>query len=167
MIVHPMKPVADENSRILILGSMPSVQSLEKQEYYGNPQNRFWPLMFQLFGRPFSPDYGDKISILKEHGVALWDSIASCERPGSLDKDIKNETPNDIEKLLRDFPKIHTVVFNGAKSFAVFKKHFGKRVDKRLVVMPSTSPIPRKTIRGFDDLYEHWKKINELIVEDC
>lgn len=163
MIVHPLKPVIDENSKILILGSMPGKESIRKSEYYGHPQNRFWHILFALFDTPFYETYTEKIKLVKKNRIALWDSIQSCEREGSLDKDIKNETPNDIPALLKDYPNIKHVICNGQKSFVVFIKNFSKTVSIKPLVLPSTSPIPRKTIRNLNDLLSHWNIILKLL----
>jgi len=163
MLFHPVGPIVDQHSKILILGSMPGKVSLEKQQYYAHPQNRFWPIMFTLFNHPFTEDYTERIRFIKEHKIALWDSIYSCEREGSLDKTIKNETPNDIPGLLQKFPDIVQIICNGQKSYSVFQKNFGKALSIGVMALPSTSPIPRKTIRNLDDLLSHWQIVLKLL----
>ncbi len=162
-MVHSMQPVIEKNAKILILGSMPGSLSLQRQQYYAHPQNRFWPIMFGLLDAPFTEDYAARIALAKSRGVALWDSIKSCEREGSLDKNIQNETPNDIAGLLRDHPDIRQIFCNGQKSFAVYRRHFGKTVSVPAMALPSTSPIPRKTIRNLQDLLPHWRVILEYL----
>ena len=97
------KPSIDNNSKVLILGSMPGVKSLEEQQYYAHPQNRFWKVMGSICNSPDFPNlaYSEKLQILLNNNIALWDTIKSCNRIGSLDSDIQNETPNDIRKLLK------------------------------------------------------------------
>lgn len=163
MIVKSIEPVIDNNSKILILGSMPGSLSLQKQQYYAHPKNWFWQILFALFDTPFTEDYGQKLRLLIEHKVALWDTIASCEREGSLDKNIKNETPNDIMALIKDYPNIRHIICNGQKSFAVYRKYFAQKIDLPLTILPSTSPIPRKTIRGLNDLLTHWVVIKDYL----
>ena len=94
------KPSIDNNSRILILGSMPGVKSLEEQQYYAHPQNRFWKVMSTICNEQQLPkfDYKTRLKILLNSNIALWDTIKSCKREGSLDSDIQNEKPNDIRK---------------------------------------------------------------------
>jgi len=138
-------PSIDQNCTHLILGSMPSVASLQAQQYYAHPQNRFWPLMTMLLeNQTAAPsNYQDRLSMLLQHHVALWDSIAVCERKGSLDADIKNERGNSFADLLVQYPKIHTICFNGGKSYQCFKKYNAsllKRKDIHFYKMPSTSP---------------------------
>ncbi|MFR1565487.1 MAG: DNA-deoxyinosine glycosylase [Christensenellales bacterium] len=129
--------IADENSRALILGSMPSVRSLQLQQYYAHPQNRFWRVMFALAGREFSSDYQEKKSVLAALRVALWDTIGECERVGSMDGNIKNAQPNDIAGLLEKYPDIVRIAANGGKSAETLKKFFPQISFVRL---PSTSP---------------------------
>ena len=97
------KPSIDNESKILILGSMPGVKSLEEQQYYAHPQNRFWKVMGNICNEPKLPelDYETRLKILLNNNIALWDTIKSCKREGSLDSDIQNEKPNDIRKLLK------------------------------------------------------------------
>ena len=98
-VSHSLEPVYDRNSRILILGSFPSVKSREQNFYYGHPQNRFWKLMGRLLKETFPPEYQGKKSILLRHGIALWDVIHSCDIKGSSDQSICNVTPMDLERI--------------------------------------------------------------------
>ena len=137
-------PSIDENCTHLILGSMPSVASLGAQEYYAHPQNRFWPLMARILEQNDAPTvYAERVNMLLRHHIALWDSIAVCERKGSLDADIKNEQGNDFSAPLTQYPHIHTICFNGGKSFQCFKKYnkeLLRRQDIHFHKLPSTSP---------------------------
>jgi hypoxanthine-DNA glycosylase len=162
--IFSFPPVIDERSRILILGSMPGVASLKAFQYYGNPRNHLWSILYALFGRgkEQDADYESKLAFALSHGVALWDVIATCEREGSLDNDIRQAVPNDIPSLLLHYPNIETLVCNGTKSYAELSKHFGSHpeITKRKVLrMPSTSPIPTKNFRGFEDRLEAWRII--------
>src|SRR5690625_6041254 len=102
-------PVLPETPRVLILGSMPGGMSLEKQEYYGNPRNHFWDILFELFQQDPLTDYQEKIQFVKQHQIALWDTIGTCYREGSLDSNIKEAEPNDIMSLLSRFPSIKLI----------------------------------------------------------
>lgn len=134
----------ETSSRILILGSMPSVASLAATEYYAHPQNRFWPLMAQLLGEGIAPrDYQERLAMLMRHGIALWDVIDTCDREGSLDTAIKNETANNIAAFLEKWPAIHTIGLNGGKAYSSFTRHNKAllgRSDLRIIKLPSTSP---------------------------
>lgn len=154
-------PIVDSATRVLIVGSMPGKQSLEKQQYYGNPRNHFWPIMGELLEIAIPNDYTERIALLKNNAIGLWDTIATCEREGSLDAAIRNEKPNDFQTLFEQYPNIQLVLFNGAKAFEVFKKHIGlELLDGRAYKkMPSTSPIPGKNIKKFTEKLEDWRII--------
>jgi len=160
MIENVLKPLVNEQTRVLVVGSMPGKQSLEKQQYYGHPRNHFWPIMNELFGD--CPDsYRERLAWLQSHGVGLWDAIAYCEREGSLDAAIRNEVPNDFRALFEAYPQIECVLFNGGKAKQVFKKHLGFDVlaGRDYAQMPSTSPIPGKNIKSFEDKVAAWSII--------
>lgn len=158
-IQNILPPIVDANTRVLIVGSMPSKQSLEKQQYYGNPRNHFWPIIGALLQMEIPENYDKRIAILRAHNIGLWDSIASCERKGSLDATIKNEVPNDFQGFFQKYPQIQLVLFNGGKSFDVFKKLVGLDVlaSRAYEKMPSTSPIPGKNIKSFDEKVQAWQ----------
>lgn len=153
------KPSVNKACRILILGSMPGVKSLEMQEYYAHPQNRFWKLMGILCNvsdlTGFS--YERKLKTLLDNGFALWDVIKHCKRDGSLDSDITDEKPNDIKGLLKKYPGIQIIFLNGNKAYGSFKKHFPELIKKyRCFKMPSTSPANARY--RIEDLEKEWKK---------
>ncbi len=153
-------PSIDDSSQILILGSMPGVKSLEEQQYYAHPQNRFWKVMGAICNEPnlHQLDYQQKLKILLQNNIALWDTIKSCKRDGSLDSDIQNETPNDIYGLLKKFPKLKTICLNGNKSYSTFKKYFPDLLEKYSChKMPSTSPANAKY--SLDTLIKDWSSI--------
>lgn len=158
-------PVLPDEPKVLILGSMPSVQSLEKQEYYGHPRNHFWPIMFELFKHKPLESYDEKIEFIKQKGIALWDTIGSCDREGSLDANIRNEKPNDIVELIKKKPSIRLIVCNGIKSYQMFKKYIS--LDDNLEIdvfkLPSTSPIPGRYNKTFSEKVEEWKIITYYV----
>ncbi len=154
-------PSIDNNCELLILGSMPSVASLSANEYYAHPQNRFWPLMsYLLQGKSEPPKaYDERLSMLLRHHIALWDAIGTCEREGSLDSAIKKESGNNIASLLNRYEKIHTIICNGAKSFATFKKYNKILLSKSglsIHALPSTSPANARWRMA--DLQNVWGK---------
>lgn len=167
MINNILPPVVDANTRVLIVGSMPSVQSLEKQQYYGNARNHFWPLVGEIIGQDIPDEYPARLELLKEHSIGLWDTIQSCDRQGSLDATIRNEIPNDFEWLFTVYPQIQAIFFNGGKSFDVFKKHIGLSIlaGRDYEKMPSTSPIPGKNIKSFEEKVEAWRVLEKYIKE--
>ena len=119
-------PIVDEHSRILILGSMPGIKSLEQHEYYALPLNRFWRLLALLLQENAPQDYAAKQALLHKHHLALWDTLGYCEREGSLDSNIKNEAPNAVVELVSELPHLQAVVSNGSKAGAAYKKKFEK-----------------------------------------
>ncbi|SHJ88268.1 DNA-deoxyinosine glycosylase [Epilithonimonas mollis] len=152
--------IVDEQSEILILGSVPGVKSLEMQQYYAHPQNQFWKIMFHLFDEEFSSDYKRKIALLKKNKIALWDVIESCERKGSLDTEIRNEIDNNIPELIDNHPNVKTIFCNGQKSYKNLIKIMGKDFKIPILVLPSTSPL--HTIK-FEEKLESWKIIENYL----
>jgi TDG/mug DNA glycosylase family protein len=150
-------PIAGKDAVILILGSLPSAISLEKQESYGNPLNHFWRLIYALFDCAVDEDYEKKKAFVLSKKIALWDSIHSAQRQGSLDGSIKNAVPNDFLKFFLEHPNVRYIFFNGAASESVFKKHFpilySAMPHTRL---PSSSPIPTSKVRNFEDKLKEW-----------
>lgn len=165
MRVRSFPPVIDERSRLLVLGSMPGVASLKAHQYYGNERNYMWRILYAVFeGREPDAVYEDRLAFALKNRVALWDTIAACDRPGSLDSDIKDVEPNDIPGLLADYPNVDTIVCNGTKSHTELMKHYGDHPEvakRRVLKLPSTSPIPTPKYRGLEDRLEAWKIIKE------
>ncbi|KOY80333.1 DNA-deoxyinosine glycosylase [Lysinibacillus macroides] len=164
-IKNVLLPVVDASTKVLIVGSMPGKQSLEKQQYYGNPRNHFWPIMGELLETAIPEEYDKRIALLKNNAIGLWDTIETCERKGSLDAAIRNEKPNDFQTLFKNYPNIQLVLFNGAKAFEVFKKHLGLELleGRAYQKMPSTSPIPGKNIKSFAEKLEDWRIIQSYL----
>jgi hypoxanthine-DNA glycosylase len=158
--IFSFPPIIDDYSEIIILGSIPGVKSLEKQQYYGHPQNKFWKIIFELLDEEFTEDYDQRIQTLKKHHIALWDVIDSCERKGSLDSEIKNEEANQIGELLEDHPNIKAIFCNGGKSYKNVQKILGKNYKIPLFLLPSTSPL--HTV-SFEKKLEDWKKIKQYL----
>lgn len=136
---HTLEPVYDHNSRVLILGSFPSVKSRELNFYYGHPQNRFWKLMGRLLDETFPPDYEGRKRILLARGIALWDVIASCDIKGSSDQSIRNVVPMDLNRIL-EAADIRTVITNGGTASRLYLKYCREQTGRDAVQCPSTSP---------------------------
>lgn len=156
-------PASMPDAEILILGSMPGIMSLEKNQYYAHPRNLFWNIMSLLFGIDPEAHYDQRISKLIDHKIALWDVIRECERRGSLDSNInvKTEKANDIAEFIQSHEGITRICFNGQKAFSSFKKNILKKYeliekDYELIILPSTSPanasIPKEV------KIEQWRK---------
>lgn len=156
-IIRSFDPIAGARSRILVLGTMPGVMSLQKQQYYGHPRNAFWPVMASLCGTELPQRYEERRTMLLEAGIALWDVCRQCEREGSLDSRICNEEPNEIPALLRRFPDIRAIAFNGKGAEKLFRRYFGTYVDTyETLVLPSTSPAYTLT---FERKLEGWQRL--------
>lgn len=147
-------PIVDDGSKILILGSMPGAASLSQQQYYAHPQNAFWKLLFAIHEVPFSTVYADRVRLLQDHHIALWDVLQNCEREGSLDSNICNEVPNDFSSFFSQYPKIKHVLFNGQVAYKYFKKYVGLDSHKTYTLLPSTSPAHAG--KSFQDKLQVW-----------
>jgi hypoxanthine-DNA glycosylase len=141
--VSSFPPFASAKSKVLILGSMPGTASLKAGQYYAHPRNAFWPIMGKLFGAMPELPYEKRVRILEETGIAVWDSLQACFRPGSLDSAITDEVPNDFATLFARYPKITHVFFNGAKAESAFRRHVLPTLSDSHHIftrLPSTSP---------------------------
>ena len=133
-------PVYAKDARVLILGSMPSVESLRQNFYYAHPRNIFWPMLAGILGEPLPDCTEAKKEMLIRHRIALWDTAQSCVRIGSLDSAIRDPRANDFEALYARCPQITRVLFNGAAAMNLYLKLVGNRDGRILVRLPSTSP---------------------------
>lgn len=135
-------PVVDRRTRLLVLGSLPGEQSLARQEYYGNRQNRFWQLMSAVTGADLVElDYASRLQTLLARHVGLWDVVAEAHRAGSLDSQIRNRNDNDLLALLADLPALTTIAFNGGTAARLGLKVLGENAARyRIVQLPSSSP---------------------------
>jgi hypoxanthine-DNA glycosylase len=140
--VQSFPPIVSQQSKLLILGSMPGEASLKAGEYYAHPRNAFWHIMGELFGAGPSLPYQERVVILQSIGVALWDSLQACIRRGSLDASIKEEVANDFPALFAKYPNITHVFFNGSKAERSFLRHTTTLSEDRHIFarLPSTSP---------------------------
>ena len=146
-VLRGLPPVFQRNARILILGSMPGMQSLQQQRYYAHPRNAFWSVIGALFEVPRELPYGERLARLRSAGVALWDVIGECRRVGSLDQKIESDSVvvNDFSGLLNACPEIDRIAFNGRMAETSFRRHVLPRlaphhagIDR--IALPSTSP---------------------------
>ncbi|MGE8292481.1 MAG: DNA-deoxyinosine glycosylase [Sphingobacterium sp.] len=157
MLKRSFLPLVNASTKTLILGSLPGDKSLELNEYYAHPQNRFWKVIRHLYNSPDATNYVDKINLLVDNGIGLWDVCAEASRPGSMDLAIKDESPNPIIALLEANPAIKLVVFNGQKAHNLYLKYFKKKENITYICLPSTSPANAKT--NLEKLIVHWRAI--------
>ena len=139
MQVHPFDPIYDEDSRILILGTFPSVKSREVQFYYGHPRNRFWKTLATLLQADFPQTVEEKIRFLKTHHIALWDTCAACDIDGSADATIRRTVPNDIRPILQT-AGIRAIFCGGKTAGRLYEKYIFPLTTIPAIVLPSTSP---------------------------
>ena len=151
-------PVAREDARALILGSLPGQASLKAQQYYVQPQNAFWPLMGELFGAGRDLPYAERLQRLQENRIALWDVCASACRPGSLDSDIDHDSvaPNDFAALFRRCPRIKLVCFNGATAARLYHKLVTPTLKAEIATLRLPSTSPAHASRSFAQKREAW-----------
>lgn len=159
-IKQPFEPVYDKNSRILILGSFPSVKSRENNFYYGNIQNRFWRVLSGVLETELPLTTEDKKKMLLENHIAIWDVIEECDIEGSSDASIRNPVPCDIRRVL-DGSDIKHIFTNGKKSESLYNRFLKKVTGIESIGLPSTSPA--NAAWKTDDLMEKWKMIKDYI----
>lgn len=149
-------PIIDKNTTRIVVGTMPSVDSLRFGEYYGNSRNQFWKILFAVFeGGRVPADYEDKVATAHRYGIGLWDILASCKREGSLDSNIKEESLNDFPALLKEHPNVKILIFNGQNSYKYFLKAYGQLPGIEYRVMPSTSPA--NAMKNFEAKQKEWE----------
>ena len=156
-IIHTIPPVYDKNSKILILGTMPSPKSRETGFYYGHPQNRFWKLMAALFCENISADKKSRTEFLLKHNIALWDVLKSCTIKGADDSSIKNEEANDLGLILRE-SAVTAIFTTGIKAYKLYNKYCYPETKIKAVALPSTSPANCR-FYTFDSLLEKYSVI--------
>lgn len=157
-IVHPIRPIYDAHSRILILGSFPSQKSREQMFFYGHPQNRFWRVLAAVYGGDVPQTVEEKRDFLLSHHIAVWDVIASCEIVGSADSTIRQVVPNDLTEIL-DAADIRTIYVNGKTAARYYDRYMRDRLDRQAVCLPSTSPA--NAAWSLDRLADAWRVITD------
>lgn len=155
-VVHPFGPLYDSQSKVLILGSLPSLKSREQNFFYGHPQNRYWPLIARLFGQKTPQTVEDKKALVLSHNMAMWDTIYSCDIIGSSDSSIRNAVPTDLSAIINNSCVKH-IFCNGNTSGSYYRKYQEPLLGIKAIVLPSTSPA--NAAWNFDRLFEAWKVI--------
>ena len=155
-IQHPFPPLYSGRSRVLILGSFPSVKSREQKFFYGHPQNRFWKVVAALFEQPVPQNIPEKKELILSHGLALWDSIASCVITGSSDASIREVRPNDL-RIILDHSPISAIFCNGQKSHEMYNRYILPELGREAVCLPSTSPANARW--SLESLVTAWEVI--------
>lgn len=159
-VSHTFGPIYDDKSKILILGSFPSVKSREQNFYYGHPQNRFWKVLAYIFKEPVPNTIEDKKQFLLRNHIALWDVIESCDIIGSSDSSIRDVVANDMDVILSAAP-IEAILANGGKAYELFLKYSQREGQPSVYKLPSTSPA--NAACHLEKLQEVWgEMLNEL-----
>lgn len=157
-ITHPIPPLYDADSRILILGSFPSVKSREAAFFYGHPHNRFWRVLAAVLGCPVPQSIPEKAAMLHAHHIALWDVIASCDIEGSSDSSIQNVVPNDLTPIFAA-ADIQAVFCNGTAAYQLYCRFQEPRLGLTATKLPSTSPA--NAAFSLERLIEAWRVIQK------
>lgn len=162
-MLRSFKPFADSNSKILILGTMPGPMALEKKEYYGFTGNHFWKILFHLFNISKPLSYSEKIALIKEKRIALWDVFKSCERAGALDSAIRHAEHNNIPGLLKKFPNIKYIFTDSKIAEKVYRKEFMPKIALPFANLPS--PSPANAMISLEKKIKSWKVILKALKE--
>ena len=153
-LIHPFAPVYDENSKILILGTFPSVMSRQNNFYYGHPRNRFWQVLAAVLKCPVPKTIDEKKAFLLKSGIALWDVLQSCEIQASSDASIKKPIPNDLSEIFQK-ADIKSVFSNGKSAYNLYMKHCYPKTNRCIISLPSTSPANASF--SLDNLIHAWQ----------
>ena len=152
-VEHPFEPVFSPQSRVLILGSLPSVRSRAEGFYYGHPRNRFWPLLAGILSEPVPESNDERRALILRHGLALWDVIAACDIAGSSDASVRNAIPVDIRRITDTAP-VERIICNGALAGKLYRQHLKPNTGMEAIIMPSTSPA--NAAWSLEKLAEAW-----------
>ncbi len=163
MVSHPIPPLYNHDSEILILGSFPSIKSREGAFFYNHPQNRFWYVLSHILNTPLPISIKEKREFILNNKIALWDVIKSCDIVNSSDSSIKNITTNDIDFILKS-SNVKMIFTNGAKASELYKKYIYPKVNIKAICLPSTSPANAKYT--LDKLYEEWSIIKAYLFQE-
>lgn len=155
-VIHPLEPIFNQDSKILILGSMPSVKSREIGFYYSHPQNKFWNILSEIYQEDISNDIISRKDFLLKHQIALWDVIKSCTIIGSNDSSIKDVKINNINFLLKN-SSIEKIFTTGKKAYSLYQKYIFPKTKIEAIPLPSTSPL--NAAMKYEDIIKEYKKI--------
>jgi hypoxanthine-DNA glycosylase len=155
-LIHPVPPIFDKDSQMLILGSFPSVKSREGEFFYHHPQNRFWRLISEIYNEKLPETIDEKRQLLISNNIALWDVVQSCEIIGSADSSIRNVIPNDISPILSK-ANIRRIYANGGTAYRLYKRYIYKDIGREIILLPSTSPA--NASYSLERLIEAWREI--------
>jgi hypoxanthine-DNA glycosylase len=163
-----LAPIINEQSRVLILGSLPGDVSLQKQQYYGNPRNHFWPILQAVFDCNVGSTYEGKTQFILNQQLALWDVLKAADRRGSLDANIRGAIANDLQQLLSAYPNISVIALNGGEASRKFRAIRKRSADIfshiNCIELPSTSNIPGKNVLPLAEKIQRWAQIKTALL---
>ena len=154
--IHTIPPVFDSESKVLILGSLPSLKSAEAGFFYAHQQNRFWRVLANVLSEEIPTDKNEKVNLLLSNHIALWDVVRACDITGSSDSSIKNAEPNDIEKIIVN-SHIRKIYTNGSTAYKLYNKYIADKIGIEVHLLPSTSPANASW--SFERLCNAWRSI--------
>ncbi len=161
VVKHPLEPIYDSNSKVLILGTMPSIKSREQKFYYAHPKNRFWSTLSKVYEEQIGDTKEEKICFLLKHRIALFDVLKSCEISSSSDSSIKNPVPNDFDFILKN-SNISVIFTTGKKAYNLYQKYCYPKTKIEAIYLPS--PSPANCPKGIEEkLYQEYKLIRKKI----
>lgn len=161
-VIHPLEPIYDKNSKVLILGTMPSVTSRQVGFYYGHPKNRFWKTLSKVYKEEIGESKLEKIAFLKKHHIALFDVLKSCTLDASKDSSIKNPVPNDLLPILKN-TNIKVIFTTGRKAYQLYQKYCEAKTGIQAIYLPSTSPCncPKGIDEELEKAYSQMREYTE------
>lgn len=157
-MIYSFNPIINQNSKVLILGTIPGEESIRKNQYYANEKNQFWHIIYTTFNSAPDNTYTERCNFLLKNKIALWDVLHNADRHGSLDIAIKNGILNDFKKFLSVYPNINKIIFNGTKAEFLFKRHFKTIYSSfTCLAVPSSSPIPGVHVKSLEEKLDIWR----------
>lgn len=150
-------PISNEETEILILGTLPGDRSLQLGEYFAHPRNRFWKIIAGITGNTVPKTYSEKLELLDDHRIGLWNVLHTAERKGSLDAAIRKEVPNDLPAFIADHKKLKVIGFDGKKPAILFDKYFTRRSDLKFISLPGCSPANARC--DLETLTDKWAEL--------
>jgi TDG/mug DNA glycosylase family protein len=161
--IEGFAPIIDHDAKVLILGTMPGAESLRKREYYANPRNQFWKIIYSIFNSVLETPYLKRVAFIKGRRIALWDVIQCCDREGSSDSKITRVCANDFASLLTTYPRVKYLFFNGQTAFKTFQKEVKFNTSTRVIfeILPSSSPANARM--SVDTKIRKWACIPHLL----
>ncbi|MDF9408289.1 DNA-deoxyinosine glycosylase [Pelotomaculum isophthalicicum JI] len=163
--ISSFNPIVDNRSKVLILGTMPGPESLRQNQYYANANNKFWNIIYEIFGRIPDLEYEKKVIFLLNRRIALWDVLDSCSREGALDANITNGKPNNFLNFFEKYSNIEYVFFNGTSAYKLFKKYSKQDFNniRKYIILPSTSPTPGRYVKPYKIKLSEWITLLEYM----